>query len=192
MNEIISNESFYYKEVDKTEVEKLLAGAYSKKFGDYYSLLLLIASTGISLPEALELKWEDVDLENKVIEIRSFAGRKIKICQSVVAELKGMLTGEWVCELLFHEPDGSRLNPVRFAKDLREIRELAGVSDSIGINTLRFLHGLRLLDLNVHPNVICRRLGQETGKYVIDNYYRIKDQGTAVEVMEEAGGYLVS
>ena len=189
MNEIFSNDCCPY-----AEAEKFLAGARSSvsNFGNYDIILLLIAATGISLPEALGLEWEDVDFENRSILIKSSPVRKVKICQSVITELKGMLTGEWVCELLFHEPDGSRLNPVRFAKNLREIRELAGVSDSIGINTLRFLHGLRLLDLNVHPNVICRRLGQETGKYVIDQYYRIKDQETAVEVMEEAGGYLVS
>ncbi len=189
MNEIFSNDCCPY-----AEAEKFLAGARSSvsNFGNYDIILLLIATTGISLPEVLRLEWDDVDFEDRSILIKSSPVRKVKICQSVVAELKGMLTGEWVCELLFHEPDGSRLNPVRFAKDLREIRELAGVSDSIGINTLRFLHGLRLLDLNVHPDLICERLGQETYKYVIDQYYRIKDQETAVEVMGEAGGYLVS
>ena len=189
MNEIFSNDCCPY-----AEVEKLLAGARSSvdNFGDYDIILLLIAATGISLPEALKLKWNNVDFEDRSIFIESSPAKKIKICQSVVTELKNMLTDELVCELVFHDPNGRRLNPVRFTEDLRKIRELAGVSDSIGINTLRFLHGLRLVDLNVHPDVICRRLGQETCKYVIDQYYRIKDQETAVEVLEEAGGYWVS
>lgn len=189
MNEIISNESFYYEEVDKTEVEKLLAGAYSKKFGDYYSLLLLIASTGISLPEALELKWEDVDLENKVIEIRSFAGRKIKICQSVVAELESLYVNSRRVGLVFPGEDSQPLDPLKLNANLREIRELAGVSNSTGINSLRLLHGRRLMDLKVHPDVICKRFGQESGEYVIDQYFKVKDQETAVKVMEEAEGY---
>ena len=184
MNEIFSNDCCPY-----VEAEKFLAGARSSvsNFGNYDIILLLIATTGISLPEVLRLEWDDVDFEDRSIFIRSSPARKIKICRSVVTELKGMLTGEWVCELVFHEPDGSRLNPLKFAKDMREIRELAGVSSSTGINSLRLLHGRRLLDLKVHPDVICERFGQESGQYMIDQYFKVRDQETAVKVMEEDG-----
>lgn len=192
MNETVSKKALFYGETDGNEVEKLLAGASSKKYGDYYTLLLLIASTGISLPEALELSWNDVDLENRIIEIRAAAAREVKICQSVADRLRSLFAGSQGADLVFPDADGERLDPFKFAEDLREIKELAGISDSVGVNTLRLLHGWRLLDLKVHPDVICERFGQESGDYVLDQYFKVKDQETAVQVLEEAGGDGVS
>ena len=62
---------------------KLLLDTFSEHFPEHYTLVLLLARTGMRISEALGLKWGDIDYNGRFIEVkRSYVRGKISTPKS--------------------------------------------------------------------------------------------------------------
>ena len=57
------------KFLEPEEIKKILKVANSRKYRHIYPMVVIILSTGVRISELLALKWSDIDLENRTLEI---------------------------------------------------------------------------------------------------------------------------
>jgi len=79
--------------LSKEEVVKLMVVAQEYKNGAYYPSILCALRTGMRIGEVRALKWQDIDFENRLIEVSAVA-------EGVgLQNLKTEKTDVWICHL---------------------------------------------------------------------------------------------
>ena len=185
--------------------------------GDRLEALYVVAlHTGLRQGELLALKWDDLDLQARRLQVRrtltkdggkltvgptkTAKGRRtVKLTKDAVEALRGHLTrqlaeidglGDTFEEngLVFCTGKGTLINPTNLRK-----RSLAPLLVRAGLPHMNF-HQLRhtaatiLLLKNVNPKIVSEMLGHATIAMTLDTYSHVLPnmQDSAVEAMEEA------
>src|SRR5215207_422850 len=185
--------------------------------GDRLEVLYIVAvQSGLRQGELLALRWEDVDLEARTIQVRrtltrdggklsvgptksAKGGRTVRLTGDATEALQSHLArqlgdidkagGNWQENgLVFCTGKGTLINPTNLRK-----RSLAPLLQRAGLPTITF-HQLRhtaatiLLLKNVNPKVVSEMLGHATIAITLDTYSHVLPnmQHSAVAAMEEA------
>jgi integrase len=185
--------------------------------GDRLEALYLVAvQCGLRQGELLALRWEDVDLEARTLQVRrtlaregsklsvgptktAKARRTVKLTQDATEALRSHLArqleeiggagDDWQeSGLVFCTCKGTLVNPANLRK-----RSFAPLLKRAGLPTMTF-HQLRhtaatiLLLKNVNPKVVSEMLGHATIAITLDTYSHVLPnmQDSAVAAMEEA------
>jgi integrase len=196
------------------EQTKILLGTVS---GDRLEALYVLAvATGLRQGELLALKWEDVELEEAVLRVRSTltrSGGTVSIGQPKTARSRRSvgLTEQGVSALRVHlsrqiremEEMGSLYQPggLVFANEIGGIinpsnlrnRSLKPLLQRAGLPKIRF-HDLRhtcatlLLSKNINPKIVSEMLGHSSIAITLDTYSHVLPnmQQSAVQALEEA------
>lgn len=189
------------KVLDREEVKKLLLVA-SEQSQEDYEIIYTAIYTGMRRGEIIALRWQDVDLEKGVAQIRRSmlrlpdqgyvfrepktkrARRQIALPQSVVEIFKSIKKrqaknrlqsgGKYKTEydLVFCREDGEPLDPDTVSHRFKDIAKKAGFTE-LRFHDLRHTHATLLLKEGVHPKVVQERLGHKTITLTLDTYSHV-------------------
>ena len=176
-------------------VPEFLEAACCSPWGVVFALAL---GTGMRPSEYLALKWDDVDVEKKLVRVQrslyrhrkgggwSFQAPKTKGSVrsiSLPVELLEELEEHRAEQIrLFGEPQdllfASRNGEPLFSANLRRrhfkplIREL-GMDERLNLYSVRHTHATLLLSAGVHPKLVAERLGHASVKMTLDVYSHV-------------------
>lgn len=167
------------------ELQRILDAAAESPIAD---VVLLAAYTGMRRGEILALRWEDVDLQNKVIFVQrnlvrvnqetiiktpktQRGSRRIPIDDEIVSALRRLRSvsqSDWV----FSRKDGSPLDPSTVTHQFKRIARQAGFP-SLRLHDLRHTYATILLTQGVQAKVVQELLGHESITTTIDTYTHV-------------------
>ncbi len=165
----------------------------------YWALWWLLLETGMRPSEALALRWEDVDLDRRVVYVRRSlvrtgpgyrfeepktqkAKRHIPISEGLaralrkqqdrVAELRRRAEDLWEnLDLVFPSEAGTPLSLNNLAaRHFKRVLEQAGLPRDFRIYDLRHSSATLLLLADEHPKVVAERLGHATVNMTLNTY----------------------
>ncbi|MHB1696502.1 MAG: tyrosine-type recombinase/integrase [bacterium] len=150
------NELSRLKTLSESDINKLIAGATNKLTRDLITFLIY---TGCRKGEALNLKWEDVDLSNDVIAVKATKtkfDRYIPISQVV----KGLLSHiDKKSDYVFCDKNGQKLND--FKKSFHTALKNAGLKD-MHIHDLRHVFASKMVMGGTSLYITGELLGHKT------------------------------
>src|ERR687898_510742 len=180
------------------------------------ALYILAVQSGLRQGELLALRWEDVDLEARTLQVRrtltrnggklavgptkTAKGRRtVKLTQDATEALQGHLKRQlaeidkagdnWQENgLVFCTGKGTLINPTNLRRrSLTPLLQRAGLP-AITFHQLRHTAATILLLKNVNPKVVSEMLGHATIAITLDTYSHVLPnmQHSAVAAMEEA------
>jgi len=178
-----------------TQVNNLLAVAANT---DFYLAIAIAASTGVRRGELAALKWEHVDLTNKVIHIRenmvkagteilekspkSDAGRRdISIGSDVAALLSNAKMQYFIDKTepgfkdlgyVVHKKNGDPYRPDAITKKWERFLEHHNLPH-IRLHDLRHTHATLLIQSGVSPKVVQERLGHADINITLNTYTHV-------------------
>ena len=178
-----------------TQVNNLLAVAANT---DFYLAIAIAASTGVRRGELAALKWEHVDLTNKVIHIRenmvkagteilekspkSDAGRRdISIGSDVAALLSNAKMQYFIDKAepgfqdlgyVIHKKNGDPYRPDAITKKWERFLEKHSLPH-IRLHDLRHTHATLLIQSGVSPKVVQERLGHADINITLNTYTHV-------------------
>lgn len=177
------------------EFKKLLAACPS----DFWRGICLIAyHGGLRKNEILNIRWQDIDLENEIITVcntdehltKSRKNRKIPMTQSVKAVLEKLRKSIFVSDYVFNNKEN---RPIinNFYRDFSIVVVKAGLVDKekkarFSIHDLRRSCATELLRAGVPPKTAQRILGHANLETTMKYYVGVKDEDmtAAVKKME--------
>lgn len=167
---------------------------------EMYVPVLLAVTTGMRRGELLALRWEDVDLDRAILQVRSSleqtragvaftqpktpkARRAVALPEAAVsvlrqqrvrqAEARRMLEQYYKdLDLVCADPDGSMIRPSAFSKRWQWLVSKAKVAPA-PFHALRHTHATMLLQAGVHPRIVQERLGHSTISVTMDTYSHV-------------------
>jgi integrase len=131
------------------------------------SMFTVLAYTGMRRGELLALRWEDVDLDARVVRVRdgktARARRTIPMAPVVVETLEDMgpATG-----LIFTSPQGNAIDPRGFNRAFERFAPIEGLTP----HSLRHGVATRLLEQGVSVHVVSAILGHSSTSVTTDLY----------------------
>ncbi|MHB1646575.1 MAG: site-specific integrase [Candidatus Acididesulfobacter diazotrophicus] len=158
------NELSRLKTLSDEDIKKLIAGATNKLTKDLITFLIY---TGCRKGEALNLKWDDVDLKNNVIAIK---GTKTKYDRHIpihnqLKELLSEIAKNKDCEYVFNN-NGKKIN--NFIKSFMTACKNAGIKD-FHIHDLRHVFASKMVmggtSLYITGELLGHRTTQMTKRY---------------------------
>jgi integrase len=182
--------------LDPDQARRFLQAAREDR---HWPLWWLLLETGMRPGEALALRWEDVDLERRVVYVRRAlsqvrgqlvfeepktqkARRGIPVSEGLaealreqrarVEEMRARAGELWEeLDLVFPSEVGTplRLDNLR-GRSFRRIRERAGLPEGFRIYDLRHSSATLLLLAEEHPKVVAERLGHATVHMTLNTY----------------------
>ena len=159
------NELSRLKTLSDSDIEKLIAGATNKLTRDLITFLIY---TGCRKGEALNLKWDDVDLQNDVIAVK---GTKTKYDRYIpiskpLKELLGGIEKKDGCRLYVFNINGAKLGD--FKKSFHTACRNAGLKD-LRIHDLRHVFASKMVmngtSLYITGELLGHRTTQMTKSY---------------------------
>lgn len=197
------------------EVQTFLHAAVRDRLGMLY---IVVACTGMRSGELRGLRWQDVDLDAKVLRLRSAldrAGvasspktkgsrRPVELPMLAVSALRAQRTrqaeerlalgeawgnGGGDRGLVFTTTIGTPLDGVNLLKAFYRFCDSAGLP-RIRIHDLRHLQASLLLAAGIHPKVVAERLGHAGTKLTMDTYSHVMPtlQREAADVLDRLLG----
>lgn len=193
---LVSPPRFERKEIKiftPQEIERILSVCHeTKRFQTYYPMILLAATTGIRIGEALGLRWCDVDsIKNEIFirhslqesnEIGSFletpktkAGiRKIKLTTEVATVLKKCRQSSKAIDIkqeqfVLTTRNNTPVKPSNFTRAWKYLLRLANVPYR-NFHVLRHTHATELLAAGVPIVEVSRRLGHSKISHTLELY----------------------
>lgn len=165
-----------------------------------YIPVFLAVTTGARRAEILGLKWQDVNLEGRVINIKrglyitkdaglffkepknKTSKRAVAISPEVVKVLKKHKADQNKSKLSAGDkyqtndlvcclPAGEMVNPSTFSKRFQEVVSSAGLK--VRFHDLRHAHASFLLKQGIHPKIVSERLGHSNIAMTMDLYSHI-------------------
>jgi integrase len=164
------------------------------------ALWVLIATTGLRRGEALGVRWQDLDLDERILRVRQSvviyqnkpvmqepkspsARRTIKLAPEAVAMLRTHRTAQLECrlalgslwhdnDLVFCTGDGKVLNPNNLYRTLDKVMARAGVP-RIRLHDLRHSHTTLLLAAGTPIKAVSERLGHAKTSTTLDIYAHV-------------------
>ncbi|AKX94603.1 putative prophage phiRv2 integrase [Moorella thermoacetica] len=188
------------KKVQPLNPEQVKRFLETAKQDPLYPAFLLALGTGLRRGEILGLRWQDLDLQKGILQVRQSlirtreglkfeepktekSRRQIPLPPSVVAALKRHKA--WVNQnklilgpdyedhdLVFPVENGRPRDPKGFAEYFNRLLDKAGLPH-IRLHDLRHTHATLLLLEGVHPKVVQERLGHSTVSITLDIYSHI-------------------
>lgn len=147
----------------KEEVKSLINAAPRDKTR---LIIELIYSSGLRVSECVTLKINDLDLENKIIRVKSGKGNKDRITilsEVVVSELKRyILTLDKNEVYLFPNTKGSSLSVRNIQKLIQKSASKAGIKKKVSPHTLRHSFATHLLEGGADIRLIQELLGHSS------------------------------
>lgn len=148
-----------------------------------YPLWLTLAMTGIRRGEALGLRWNDLDLGARRLQVRqtivqagskvlfgtpkTARGRRVVILDAATADVLAGLPRYG--ELVFCHPDGRNLHPGETTKHFLALVDASGLP-RIRLHDLRHTHATLALQAGVHPKIVSERLGHSSIAFTLEVY----------------------
>ncbi|SDC69277.1 Site-specific recombinase XerD [Candidatus Frackibacter sp. WG11] len=187
------------KYLNKEQVNKVLKETKDKWI---YNFIYISVNTGMRRGEMLGLRWKDIDLNKKTIQVRQISQRirnegiifkkpktksserLISISNNVVKAIKKIKREQSENKLLlgpnyytkqnlvFCNEDGSPANPQGVTRRFKRVAKRAGFKD-IRLHDLRHTHATLLLQEGVHPKVVQERLGHSSITQTLDTYSHV-------------------
>jgi integrase len=196
------------------EVRMFLQAAARARLGPLY---VLAACTGLRSGEVRGLRWKDVDLEGKVLRVRSALGRdnvagalktkgsrrRVELPALAVSALRAQQTRQeqerlelgaaWGrghdTGLVFTSTVGTTLDGIHLLKAFYRLCDAAGLP-RIRIHDLRHLQASLLLAAGINPKVVAERLGHARTSITMDTYSHVMPtlQREAADVLDRLLG----
>ena len=189
------------EEVDRMKQELLKTMPNGDLFYGYGNAFLLILNTGMRMGEALSLRWEDVDLNNKTITVNknnvlskkrdtdgnriggyelqtqdstktASGNRVIPINRSAEEALLALRAGNETSYVIIN----SKQNPVlpsNFERSFHAVLNNAGIDGDYGIHALRHTFASMLFAKGVDVKIVSELLGHSTVKITYDIYVHL-------------------
>ncbi len=151
------NELSRLKTLSDDEIERLVAGATNKLTRD---IIMFLIFTGCRKGEALNLKWDDVDLDNDVIAIKATKTRHDRY-MPVSAPLKGLLEGIEKVDGCSHVFNSGGKKIVDFKHSFRTACRNAGLKD-LRIHDLRHVFASKMVMNGTSLYITGELLGHRT------------------------------
>ena len=179
--------TFYY--VDRPIKEKLLPSVLSE--GEMHKMLgcaqntkhrcmmFMLYSAGLRISELLNLKWQDIDEDRKVIYIRGGKGRKDRITllsKLALDYLRHYQTLYHPKEWLFEGPTGGQYSPRSVNQFIHKYSRNAGISKRVSAHTLRHSFATHLLERGTDLRYIQTLLGHESS-LTTERYTHVTKRG---------------
>jgi integrase len=166
----------------------------------FHAAFVLMATTGMRRGEVLGLRWSDLDLEQRVLQVeqtlttvsdkpifgrpKSEASRRqLSLDDWTVGILKqhrkhqieereacGDAWGNDGNDLVFSREDGSLVHPDRFSRRFKSVNRESGVPMLRGPHDVRHSYATIAIEQGQHPNGIKDRLGHATIAITMDTY----------------------
>ncbi|UAT29483.1 site-specific integrase [Bacillus badius] len=208
--QILSQNPFRYVEKPKKnktqvstwsieDIKKFLEATKKDEF--YYPLFVTSLFTGMRKGEILGLTREDIDFENRVIEVKRAVSetkkhgvqlgevkttnsvRRIAINELTISVLRkraalmserklGLGNSYNPHNLLFCNPDGGIFRPSSVNRPFRNYIKKAGVP-YIRFHDTRHTHATLMMQLGINPKMVAERLGHATVKITLDTYSHV-------------------
>lgn len=176
------------KALDRGQVSRLLAAAT----GEDWTLLLLLARTGLRVSEAIGLEWSDVDTDRRQITIaratsrgrtdtpKSGHGRVVDMSNQLAEALRRLLVerksqtlkhgwGE-IPRHVFCTRRGDPLTEDRIRATMARALKGAGLSEHLTPHCLRHTYASLMLQGGESPAYVQRMLGHASIKLTVDTY----------------------
>jgi integrase len=168
------------KPLSEAQVKILLEAAQETEL---YALYVLAVTTGMRQGELLGLKWEDLDLQAKTMQVKRTAftrkvgapktskgRRSIKLTQEAIGALqKHQRKGEWIFSSRVGTPISCHNLINRSWKPLLRTADLPYTN----FHTLRHTAATLLLTKGVHPKIVQEMLGYSTISITRDTYSHV-------------------
>ena len=151
------NELSRLKTLSDDEIERLVAGATNKLTRD---IIMFLIFTGCRKGEALNLKWDDVDLDNDVIAIKATKTRHDRY-MPVSAPLTGLLEGIEKVDGCSHVFNSGGKKIVDFKHSFRTACRNAGLKD-LRIHDLRHVFASKMVMNGTSLYITGELLGHRT------------------------------
>ena len=186
------------QQLDPKRIWKILELARSTP---YHTAFCFLAFSGCRRGEALGLRWDDLDLENRTASIvrslqrlkgqglvlqppKSAKSRRAISIDEMTVDMLRQHRGQqllYMVELgdlyedsgfVFPGPTGRALDPSVLT---RNFERLAKAADATGarLHDLRHAHATLLLQEGTHPKVVQERLGHESSAFTLDRYSHV-------------------
>ncbi|SRR3989344_1659771 len=144
----------------KEEIDKLLLATNNQK---HKLLISLMLSSGLRISECVNLKTQDINLEEKTIHVKSGKGNKDRLTilsQKAVEEIKAYLAmRKHQSEYLFTKKSGKPLTPKLAQKILPILATKAGIQKRVTPHVLRHTFATLLLESGTNLRMIQEMLG---------------------------------
>lgn len=147
--------------LSKEEVKKLIQSIQNPK---HCLLVKFIYSTGLRLSECLNLRVQDLELDNRLGWVRGGKGGKDRmfvLAESLIEELKQFVAGKKNSEYLFNGR-GGKLSARSVQKVVRRAAKLAGIEKKVTPHALRHSFATHLLEDGVSLRFIQELLGHSS------------------------------
>lgn len=146
--------------LSKEEIKSLIQAASRDKTR---LIMELIYSSGLRVSECVTLKINDLDLDSKIIRVKSGKGNKDRITimsETVVSELKRYIMTLGKDEVyLFPNSTGSNLSVRNIQKLIQKAAARAGIKRKVSPHTLRHSFATHLLEAGTNIRIIQELLG---------------------------------
>jgi integrase len=174
--------------LSKDDVGRLLVAAQAYNKGAYYSTILCALMTGMRIGEVRALKWNDVDFENRLIEVKrscrrgritkpkSGKIRRVDMSPHLAKVLRELKHKQWkkyagkdLPQWVFTNIRGGMLRYMAFKKALMACLKLAGLR-KIRIHDLRHTYATIRLLSGHNIGDVSYQLGHSSIKITYDTY----------------------
>lgn len=181
--------------------EQLRAFLITTRSHRFHALWLVAATTGMRRSELLGLRWDDVDLDSRVLTCRwtlisaggqpvhedsqktDASGRTVNLDQHTVACLRAHRVSQaqerlaagpaWPDQgLVFTWEDGRGLHPDGVSHEFARLVEASGLP-RIRLHDVRHTHATLMLKAGVHPKIVSERLGHSSVAFTLDTYSHV-------------------
>jgi integrase len=126
------------------DIQRLLSSMCREKW--LRDIVVFVCNTGLRLGELINLRWENVDLRNKVIRIESDEQYRVKMGKSRIIPLNQKTAYRILKEksidkknsvYVFTSKKGAKVNPFFLSKKFKHYVRLAGLGEEIHFHSLR-------------------------------------------------------
>jgi integrase len=203
---------YEFKSLSKEQAQKLLTALHGHNME---ALFVLALTTGMRRGEILALKWQDIDFEHNMLQVRRIFTRAkgqryleaepkteksrrsvalpaitttlLKKHQESQQEFRRQAGEYWQAhDLVFCTALGTPLNPNKVLERFKTVLKKAGLPD-IRFHDLRHSAATMLLTMGVHPKVVQELLGHNQISMTMDIYSHVLPtmQKEAMSKMDE-------
>lgn len=167
------------------EEEKNFIKAIQKDNSDYKNLLLLMLFTGLRIGEALALSWNDIDLENKKINIKATLTRNIndKVVMGDTTKtrngIRSIEYGNIVSQILNDIPkennllfnnDNSLITPSQVNSYVLRLNKRFEIAPELHTHMLRHTYATRCIEAGMNVKALQKNLGHSKIQTTLDTY----------------------
>lgn len=145
----------------------------------YRTLTKFLAYTGCRFSEATKLRLENLDLETgkvNFVNTKNNDNRSTYLTQSLIADLKKLVHGKSVEELVFTNSRNKEIHPQDYSYDLKRRAIKAGIIKRIYPHLLRHCYATHMLEVEVPITDVATLIGHRDIQTTYETYTHLSDQ----------------